>query len=375
MSNLSTASREYANRPKDERFPSVAAMLASAELQKSQSAERVYTAKDLRIVATANESLRIASPKGEARFTHFSFGQLCASVGAPSAYLRSLPPAIAADALNHGLKSTPPATDFKLLLQAGTENGLATVPVMRSATTERYGRLWDADLYGNVSRQIMATDNKWTTPPTWSGEPAGAYRGDRDSFLILVNGGSIVTDPSISNNVSDREGGSAMYRGLMFRNSEVGAAAVTIEQILFRYICGNHMLWGAVIDKRFRRRHIGLNTLRDTVRNISRIARDWAQRIASQDDAIIRALITHEIAATRDGVIDELRGGLGFSKETAEASYDRCEATEAASPRSFWGVAQGVTRVSQEEGFQNDRFELDMLAAKVLARGASLVRV
>jgi hypothetical protein len=295
-------------------------------------------------------------------------------VGAPAAYLRELPPAIAADALNFGLHDAAEhATDAKILVKA---NGVA--PIIRACTSETYGRVWDAELYG-ATLETLARDPQWQTPPTWDGKPAGAYRGDRDSFLILVNGGSIVTDPSLrgaaytdpQNQNLGAGPADGMYRGLMIRNSEVGACSVTIDTILFRYICGNHMLWGAMFDQRFRRRHVGDHARRDAIRTIYSVARKWAESPASADEAIIKGLIDREIAATRDAVIDELRN-LGATREQAGAAYDTAERTEAASPRSFWGVAQGLTRISQASGYQDGRMELDQLAAAVLARGRKL---
>lgn len=387
MNTIATAAREYASRPADERFPSVQAMIDNAANQKAHSRPTIYNAKDLRIVAHPNPTeqdpaagrLTLQSPRGtQAGFTHWSFGQLCRSVGAPANYLRDLRPAIAADALNYGLKNTPPASDFNLLMQA--PNGRPE-PTVRACTTDKYGRVWDADLYTAIHQNIMRHDDRWTTPPTWSGEPAGAYRGDRDSFLIIVNGGSIVNDPSLRGSIGSSGSGTqqgntptdGMFRGLLVRNSEVGASSITIDQILFRFICGNHMLWGAVIDRRFKRKHIGDNVQRDTIREIISIAHQWTNRSASQDEQIIRTLIDREIAHTRDAVIDELRK-IGYSKDDAETAYATAERTEQASPRSYWGIAQGTTRASQESGYQDGRYILDQLAAKVLARGAALVR-
>lgn len=376
MSTIATAAREYARRPADERFPSVRSMVDAASQQKSASAERTYNTKDLHAVAVDDE-VKLQGPKGSASFTHWAFAQLCRFVGAPASYLREIPAKLAADCLNHGLESTPPSTDAVLLVQA--PNG-KTEPTIRSVTTDSYARVWDADLYGQVLTTIMDRDDRWQTPPTWSGEPAGAYRGDRDSFLILVNGGSIVTDPSLVNGQrtsSDNPGigtgpSDGMYRGILIRNSEVGASSITIESILYRYICGNHMLWGAMVDRTFRRRHIGSKVTRDVVREINDLAWKFTHQSAARDEAIIRTLIDRELAVSKEAIIDELRN-LGATKEQAIAAYESCERNESASPRSFWGIAQGLTRVSQDSGYQDGRYELDQLAAKVLARGRKLV--
>ena len=64
---------------------------------------------------------------------------------------------------------------------------------------------------------------------------------------------------------------------------------------------------------------------------------------------------------------------MGATQADAEAAYVATVQTENVSPRSFWGIAQGLTRVSQESGHQDDRLALDQLAAKVLSRGRQLV--
>ena len=382
---IDTAAREYANRPPDERYPSLPALIEHCLKVKNSSAERTYNLHDLQIIPAVRASdtgavlygggkdadtLRLQSPRGQAKFTPWSFSQLCRTVGAPAGYVRDLPPGLAADCLNFGLHDQAAGTSANLLVQANGE----PEPTIRACTSDSYGRLWDSDLYGSVARMITDRDPSWGLPPTWSGEPAGAYDSDRDSFLIVTNGGSIVNDPSLRSSQSAPDGSDpgAMYRGLLIRNSEVGASSVTIETILYRYICGNHMLWGAMVDRSFRRRHFGSHVLRDTVREIARIAYEWGHASPARDQAIIRALIDHEVASTKEAVIDELRA-LGASKEQAEQAYDVCEQTEGASPRSFWGLAQGLTRTSQSSGYQDARYELDRIAASLLLKGRKLI--
>jgi hypothetical protein len=364
MNTIATAAKQYANRPQDERFPSLQAMIDHALHQKNHSAEKTYNLKDLEAVADAGE-VKLASPKGTATFSHWSFGQASRMIGAPAGYLRSLPADIAASCLNYGLQSSPAGTAANLLIQAPNGN---PEPMIRAATSESYGRVWDAELYSAIGRSI-AQDQAWQLPPTWTGEPAGAYRGDRDSFLILCNGGSIVNDPSIRSSRNGEPDNGAMYRGLLVRNSEVGASSIVIETILYRYVCGNHMLWGAIVDKRFRRRHVGSTVARDTIKEINRIAMQWTHASAARDEAIIRNLIDHEIAHSEEAVIDELRA-IGATAAQAKEAYTVTMQTESASPRSFWGLANGITRMSQEGGYQDERYALDRLAGLVLAKGA-----
>jgi hypothetical protein len=368
--NISTAQSEYYNRPADERFASLDEMIRVAQTDKQQSHEAIYNLRDLR--ATAQDAtVLLEGPKGPARFTHYSFGQLARTIGAPASYLRTLPPTVAADAINYGLhEAAPVGTTANLLIRDDDPDQL---PTARACTSETYGRLWDAQLYGELARHfgdgIQSNGGKWMTPPAWPGsKPSGQYRGDRDSFVIRVDGGSIVTDPSAGTSAAASDAGK-MYRGIMVRNSEVGHCSITIETVLYRFICGNHMIWGAILDRQFRRRHVGKKITRDTMRELADMAYKFNTRSASTDEQIIRTLITHEIAHTDAAVIDELRK-MGATQDDAKAAVQACVTHESASPRSFWGVAQGLTRISQDSGYQDERLKLDQLAAQVLKRGA-----
>jgi hypothetical protein len=366
MSNLATAQSEYYKRPADERFDSLQALIRNATDDKNLSGERTLPWSSLQAVATEHD-VRLQSAKGQAKLTHWSFSQLSRIMGAPAGYLRDLPPQLAADCLNHGIAERK-AEPTNLLLKVPTIAGGA--PTVRSITSDSYSRLWDADLYGAIARTIVDRDASWSLPPVWPGQPiGGAYRGDRDSFLILTNGGSIVADPSLQS----RGDAGAMYRGLLVRNSEVGASSITIEQILFRYVCGNHMLWGAVVAQQFRRRHVGRGLTRDTMEEISRIAYRWTHQTTERDTAILQTLISKEVGKDRDASISFLRS-LGATQEQAGQAYDLCVEQESQlSPRSFWGLAQGLTRASQLTSYQDERFQLDRIAGQLLAKGARLV--
>ncbi len=362
---ITTAASQYANRPKDQQFASLDALIASGLEDKNHSAERNYNLKDLRVIARGDD-IRIEGPKGEATFTHWSFGQLCRMLGAPAGYMRKgLTPQLVADCLDHGLQTGEIGATASVLLRQ--PNGNPT-PVFRCCTTDSYSRVWDCDLAHSAQQHVFnytgGSGQAWQNAPTWEGEQIAGFRSDRDSFILQIDGGSIVTDPSAGQGEDGK-----LYRGIMLRNSEVGASSITIEVVLFRYICGNWNLWGAVLGQTWRRRHVGTGLNRAVLRELASVARNFTQRPASADDALIRSLISHELAHTREAVIDELRK-MGASKDVAEAAYDRTVQTEKASPRSFWGIAQGVTRLSQDSGYQDERYTLDKLGALILARGA-----
>lgn len=364
---ISTAANQYANRPKDETYPDLPSMIQAAEYERACSKELGYALRDLQAMPVES-GLMMQSPRGtQATISHYAFGQLSRMIGAPASYLRTIDPQIAAAAVNYSIQHHAEiGARATLLVKA---NG-APNPHIRSITSTTYGRLWDAALYGSAQKYLFdrpATDGQpWIIPPVWGGGTAGTWRGDRTSFIIRVDGGSIVNDPSV------RGEDGRMFRGIMIRNSEVGASAAVIERVLFQYICGNLNLWGAMMDKSYRRRHVGSHVLSDVTNELVQTARAWSHRSASLDEAIIKGLIDHELAQTREGVLDALQK-MKYTKEQAETAISTCEEHFNASPRSYWGITQGTTKMSQLMDYQDDRYELDKLAASVLAKGRVLV--
>lgn len=353
-----TQNRDYSVRPSDVKHVSLDAIIAEAEHERQRSKEAKYVLGDMRAVADG-DSVKIASPRGVARFTHWSFGQLAKMVGAPASYLRQLPARIAADAINYGLhEATPHSTPAVLLVRAA--NG-SPEPVVRSVTTKTYGRLFDADLLSTL-RDLVAR-NGW--------ELDFATRSDRDSIVTISNKRNVLRDPSVQSIVNDPDtaAGGIMYRSLTVGNSEVGAGSAWYEGGLYRARCKNLMLWSAVIETRYRRRHVGTHVLRDVARELARFAHQYLEQSPERDEAIIRQLIERDIASTKDGVVAELRA-FGATIEQANAAFAACEMFEPARPTSYWGIAQGMTRNSQAADFSDERIALDSLAAQVLRKGA-----
>jgi hypothetical protein len=53
-------------------------------------------------------------------------------------------------------------------------------------------------------------------------------------FLFLVDGNRDLDDPTDTSHAG-------VFRGFILRNSDVGAAALTLDVFLFRAVCGNHV--------------------------------------------------------------------------------------------------------------------------------------
>lgn len=381
--NLYMAARQYATRPPDERFDTLPALLAAARADADASVQALTTIDHLHARPSDDGAEVILNGRqNAAKLSNWSFGQLAAIGGAPGQYLRTLPAQLAADCLNYGIgarvsaaklaadqaRKTYKADPIQLLIRQSPDAAAGVLPTVRAVTSEQYNRVFDADLVDPLIR-LQEHDPRWQLPMTWEGTRAGAYRGDRDLFVILTDGGSIVEDPTLRDGTPGAGGAApggnarAMYRGVIVRNSEVGACSLQLHTILFRYICGNHIIWGVERHAQYRRRHVGAQTapeffaqLRDTLRNL-------ANRPASVDVEHVKALAAREPWQTKEHTVHALRA-IGATEKQADAAYTAAEQYEA-NPRSVWGLMNGITRVSQSSEYSADRLALDLLALQL----------
>ncbi len=235
---------------------------------------------------------------------------------------------------------------------------------MRAITSPRYARVHHDELASRVL-DLMVSHPAWQLPlgykdGVWGAErvPSGAYLGDRDMFLFLVDGNRDLDDPTDASR-------SGLFRGFILRNSDVGAAALTLDVFLFRVVCGNHIIWGFQHVAGFRRRHVGTSIQEawtDSLASV-RVALDADP---SADRARLLRASAQEIAPTRDGVIDVVTSRLDLPRKHASEAYGLAEQHES-NPRSVWGYVQGLTRLSQRTPWQDGRFALDRTASRLLA--------
>ena len=176
-------------------------------------------------------------------------------------------------------------------------------------------------------------------------------------FLFLVDGNRDLDDPTDSSR-------SGLFRGFILRNSDVGAAALTLDVFLFRVVCGNHIIWGFHHVAGFRRRHVGAS-IQDAWTDSLASVRAALDADPSADRAMLLRASAQEIATTRDGVIEAVTTRLDLPQKSAAEAYTLAEQFEP-NPRSVWGYVQGLTRLSQRTPWQDGRFVLDRAASRLL---------
>lgn len=381
------AHAQWNTRPADERFWTLADMQAACAAYKDKSVEKAVAYGDLRVEAHEGDVRLVGKANIPARLTHYAFGQLCARVGAPAAYLRDLPATLASNLVNHGLRhSVDQGAKAQLLMHVNGDY------VLRSATSEAYERIWNADVAAALAR---LTDAGWAPPPgrlPWDekaragvptrtataedarfslnvrpGEeiaPAGVYASDKDMFAFLVHPDRVV-DGGTAGGVPTR-----LMRGIMVWNSEVGDRSLGAMTFLFDGACGNHICWGARSVREIKIRHVG-----DAHERFAHAAvqiRKYADESASEVEGRIAEARTHRLGGTRAEALEALIGicatkRIDLGMKTLDMALAAAEREPRyGDPRTLWAAAQGLTEISQRTAYADARVKIDRATGKLL---------
>lgn len=413
--NLMEASRQWAERPADERYWTVADALDATRHHKETAREVAFDWADAELRPSDDgRDIVLALPAygiDGATLTNYSARQLCASVGAPHSYLAKLPTDLAADCLRAGLVAKhghrADAGGNALVHQNGTTK-------LRSINSDRYARFWNCEVFESL---LPLVDAGWRTPPArpssqddprsrrataedvmtrrtsggglsvnvgdWIA-PAGIYASAHDMFAFLVNESVRLDDGTPD----------GLARGFFISNSEVGAAALKLKAFYYRHVCGNHIVWGAeeVVDVSIR--HVGTA---DSIRQAFKMKVTGAlERLTAADNTadhqrtIDRARSfmltsnTTDPATARKEVLDALIRAVSGNRTLKPASgisvgmFDKAisAAVEFADvdkvhPYSLWGAINGLTRYSQSAdvgaSYADERAKVDALVPKLLS--------
>lgn len=377
--NLYQANAQWNNRPADQRFWNLESLRNEAGRYQREAVIKTIALKDFAVVPEGNE-LSLVTSDTKANFTHWSFGQFCQMLQCPPSFLRTLTPKLASDCIMERISHVEPEDNTMTLFNVnGTTNA-------RAFTRDTYGRVWDVDV---VDRLIPLQGKGWRVPPArpcgCAGEqtrvataqdvldnvmdgigikegdiiaPAGIYRGDKDMFVFNVN-----EKFPISNG-----GDKPLYRGFFLTNSEVGSKSVWLTTFLYSSTCSNHICWGVSTVNVNRVIHRGKMTLDRTFHMIEQFLGQYSEASASETEQKIRTAKTHELGKNKKEVTEFL-----YTKDIAtyadlEAAWALSEAhpEDGGVPTSAWGMASGLTRLSQTKLYTDARVEMDVAAGKIL---------
>lgn len=370
MTTLTRAFNEWSTRPADERFSSLEDLHAATTHHRDVSVEATQVPlKSLRVeVSPAVPTIYMPSSRGDeatdaqpvlvgssgkpASFTHYAFGQLARNVGAPASYLRTLPAALVAENLNHGIAQAE-ATDNNLLFTANGDLRL------RAMVSQQYKRIWNADVTSRLLR-LVEQQPEWQPAPAAFDGSRGLYASDEDMFAFLVD-----NDRRIFESLP----GGGLGRGFFVWNSEVGAASFGIMTFFYEYVCGNHRVWGAKGVQELRIRHVG-NADDRAFAQLSAEIRKYADSSATEDEAKVTAMRSMVLGESKDTVLDAVFGlkNVDLSRKLIEASYDKAVEREDwyGNPRTVWGLTGGMTEIARDMPNANERVKLERAAGKIM---------
>ncbi len=372
---IGRVSSEWFSRPDDERYLSLSGLLAAVRARADRATARTVESRAVRIEASRDDAERLALivPGREAPVapTHWSFGQLCSLVGAPSGYLRDLPAPLAGINLQHGLLSHR----AELIKTLETEDDRIE---LRAVTGPDYGRIWDHELVSAVMKIAGdgAGDTRWKVPGVldWSTmthnpfvdvtkETTTLYASDRDVFLFLVDDTHPIEAGRLPNGDPD-----LYFRGFYCWNSEVGSKTLGIASFYLRAVCMNRNLWGVEGFEESSIRHSKFAAQRFAHEAAPALAR-FARSSPAPFIAGVRAA-RERIVARNDEDRQAFLRKRGFSKaETAKVIATVLD-EEGRPPESVFEFVQGITALARTKPHQDARLELEGRAKILLERAA-----
>ena len=374
------AHNQWSTRPADQRFETIQALYNATKQYAATAAEKRVSVSSIRTEAIDNNVQLVGRAGVPALLTHWAFGQLSARIGAPASYLRELPPTLACQNLNHGLKQYENTADVANLL-FHQNGGL----LLRAFTSDDYARIWNWE----VAARLLELGNQGWTPATPDkrfdgGDPTecqmchGAkwQRGDGPAPLTapcMYCAGTGRAFPALyasdhdmfafvrNNNVVIREQGNpdGLQRGVIVQNSEVGASALKLTRFLYREMCGNHIIWGASKVLEIKVRHVGNARYRWS--GYEAELRRYLSQGAEKDEYLISQAKTVRIGNTKEQVLNKLFGirSINLSRKTLEAGFDATVPAQDGDPKTVWGIVQGLTRHSQTVPFADQRTAIE----------------
>lgn len=386
--NLYGAHHQWAFRPSDETFDSVeeAEWFLTSIMQRS--AERSGHVNAFRAEVDQGDIVITGKQDVPATLTHHGFGQLAQVVKAPASYLRSLPPTLAVQNLNHGLKNAEKETRMLLLKDGGRW-------LARSFTSEKYARIWNAEL---AKAALTLKGKGWHTPPARPSPsrsndprirpataadvaanpragisigdpigPSGIFASDHDCFFFLVDDRKTI----------DVDGETQLSRGVFLQNSEVGQSSFRVTKFLYDYACGNHICWGVSNVVELRIRHVGETAWARAMASLKSFGEKYSAASAAEDEQAIRDFKRKVFGKTIDAAIETVselstaKKVQGLTMPVITAAFDIAAKTPRyGDPRTVWAFVNGLTEYSQRTTYTDERVMLDRAAGRILTLAA-----
>ena len=364
-------SSEWFSRPDDERYLSLNDLFADVKRRADVARQRTVQTRDIRVEASQlypdHIALQVPGCDQPVRPTHWSFGQLCQMVGAPSNYIRGLPAAIAGINLQHGLLAHRP----ELMKTYEVEEDHVE---LRAVTGPDYGRIYDHELVAAIMK--IAGDGRgetrWKVPGLFdwltithnpfvdvTKETTTLYASDRDVFVFLVDDANPIEAGRLPNGEPD-----LFFRGFYAWNSEVGSKSLGLASFYLRAVCANRNLWGVEGFEDISIRHSKFAAHRFAFEAAPALTR-FANSSPGPFVAGIKAA-RETVVARNDEDREAFLRRRGFSRGETQKVIETVLHEEGRPPESIFDFVQGITAVARTKTNQDTRLDLESRAKKLM---------
>jgi hypothetical protein len=330
----------------------------AAELERQASSKRDYIAdtRALQVRPDASTGLIVLEGvNGGMPLRPTAHEQMGSILGIPRTYydrLMANAPDLLARNVNHWLKAEPARKMIRTL-----DGGV------RAILSDRYRPLDNMDLAEAVIPRLMALEGQVV-----SGEVT-----ERRFYLKAVT-------PRITGEIKK---GDEVQAGLVVSNSEIGEGSLKVEQLSYRLVCLN----GAIHAKAIRQTHAGRRSGFDGADLIEGSREHFRDETRAADDRAFFLKVQDAVSATLspagfDKLLDTMRGA---TERKIEA--DPVQVVEVVSRRfglaeaergsvlkhlisgadlSAWGLANAVTRASQDIESYDRSTELEAVGGQIV---------
>jgi len=363
MNTDTTASRQWATRPADERFTSLTDLHQFTSHQRSISAEGIVTNRQIEAVCDENDlhnGLRLRNSKGnEFEFTNWAFNQACQRAGAPAGYLGDLPASLTADLLNYGWHHARNVEEMGALIRVNGSNEIAAL------TGPNYGRVWNSEVTGKLVDLFGdGLTGDWRIPGEFgqrvpvTKQNTTLYASDRDMFAFLA-------DEDRKIDIPDRRHGQpgSMARGFYVWNSEVGSTSLGGGFFLMDYVCMNRIIWGQEQFNEIRLRHTKGAPDR-WLEELVPVLTEFANSAPTDIVTTIEAAKQHKVAKATEWLAKRHTAKLA---QKVEHAFEKAEGKPM---ETLWDITTGLTELAKNYTHQDARIALERDAGKILQMAA-----
>lgn len=369
---VGSVSAQWASRPDDERFVSLADLHKTTKGWAESSTVVKLSARDIDVEADEATNSLLISHEGKPLIpTHWSFSQLAAKASVPAEYARRIPAELAALNLGYGLSHSDDEVAFYQSQKMGNKQGA----LLRAITGQEYGRIYDHEVVGSLIKMTETGKVHWKVPGMiegangrWSHNPkievtkanTTIYGSDRDIFIFLCDDEHPIEIGKLPDGSPD-----LVFRGIIVRNSELGNCLLVIAVMYLRGVCCNRILWGVEGYEEVSIRHTKSAPEKFLLEH-----RPALETYANASTKLFLKGITEarkmKVATDDDEAVVFLNERAGFSQGEAKKVLELHLTEEGHPARTVWDMAQGITAHARGIPYMDKRLEVEGKARKLL---------